>query len=79
MRTLILSILFLFLFSPSVFSSEEMQSLQVNPTKKCKMNTVQKKYYLNLCPTGWVMIGGTPIQGSNTLQVLCAEMEIVCE
>ncbi|OQW46579.1 MAG: hypothetical protein A4S09_05195 [Proteobacteria bacterium SG_bin7] len=73
MRSLILSSL---LFSQILFAHDEPKTKEI---KKCKMQTVKEERYLSTCPEGWVMVGGRSIDGSILLDVLCAQVELVCE
>ncbi len=72
--------LLLLLVGP-ISSAEENFDLGVklNLTPSCQLRHSGRGYYLNLCPTGMVMVGATPIGGNpGSIQVLCASLEVTC-
>ncbi len=73
MRILVLSLIF---FSQGLLAHDTPKTKEI---KKCKMQTVKEEHYLSTCPEGWVMVGGKSIQGSIQLDVLCAQVDLVCE
>lgn len=75
-------ILFLVLFSAVSFADEMLLTAvktSAEAVKNCSLKLGGRGYYLNMCPAGTVMVGAQTLNGSPTLQVLCAKFEVVCE
>ena len=53
---------------------------KLNFTASCQLKTSSRRYYLNQCPNGMVMVGANPLAGNpNAIQVLCVSLEVACE
>ncbi len=78
------SLVFILSFFSTVVLAQNLTEMRL-PTspaaaKSCKLKLGGRGYYLNLCPSGTVMVGVNPLPGNpGALQILCAQFEVVCE